>query len=54
MQKVVQIMQKTGNNLENLKGGRRGQMSIRISQKWRLCFVWKKDGIFDVEIVDYH
>jgi len=43
-----------GNNLEHLKGNRRGQMSIRINQQWRLCFVWKHDGAYDVEIVDYH
>ena len=43
-----------GNNLELLRGNRRGQMSIRINQQWRLCFVWKNDGAYDVEIVDYH
>jgi proteic killer suppression protein len=43
-----------GNNLELLKGNRRGQMSIRINQQWRLCFIWKNDGAYDVEIVDYH
>ncbi|HLC07597.1 MAG TPA: type II toxin-antitoxin system RelE/ParE family toxin [Candidatus Babeliales bacterium] len=43
-----------GNNLELLRGNRRGQMSIRINQQWRLCFVWKNDGAYNVEIVDYH
>ena len=43
-----------GNNLEMLKGNRRGQMSIRINQQWRLCFVWKNDGAYNVEIIDYH
>jgi len=43
-----------GNNLELLKGDRSGQMSIRINQQWRLCFVWKNDGVYEVEIVDYH
>lgn len=43
-----------GNNLEHLKGDRHGQMSIRINQQWRLCFIWKHDGAYDVEIVDYH
>jgi toxin HigB-1 len=43
-----------GNNLEYLKGDRKGQMSIRINQQWRLCFVWKDNGAYDVEIVDYH
>lgn len=43
-----------GNNLELLKGDRQGQMSIRINQQRRLCFVWKNDEAYDIEIVDYH
>jgi proteic killer suppression protein len=43
-----------GNRLEALKGSREGQHSIRINDQWRLCFVWKADGAYDVEIVDYH
>ena len=43
-----------GNHLELLVGDRVGQHSIRISQQWRLCFVWTADGPADVEIVDYH
>lgn len=43
-----------GNQLEALKGDRKGQHSIRINDQWRLCFVWKQDGAHDVEIVDYH
>lgn len=43
-----------GNNLEKLKGDRAGQMSIRINDKWRVCFKWTAAGPADVEIVDYH
>jgi proteic killer suppression protein len=43
-----------GNRLEALKGGRRGQHSIRINDQWRICFVWREGGPGDVEIVDYH
>lgn len=43
-----------GNRLEKLAGDRAGQHSIRINEQWRLCFVWKEDGVHDVEIVDYH
>lgn len=43
-----------GNQLELLKGNRRGQHSIRINDQWRVCFVWKDDGAHNVEIVDYH
>jgi toxin HigB-1 len=43
-----------GNRLEALSGNRKGQHSIRINGQWRVCFVWKTDGVHDVEIVDYH
>jgi proteic killer suppression protein len=42
------------NHLEKLKGDRKNQMSIRINQQWRLCFIWKNNEAYDVEIVDYH
>jgi proteic killer suppression protein len=42
------------NRLEALKGDRDGQMSIRINQQYRICFRWKEDNAYDVEIVDYH
>ncbi|MFT3789632.1 MAG: type II toxin-antitoxin system RelE/ParE family toxin [Rudaea sp.] len=42
------------NQLEALKRDRKGQHSIRISQQWRVCFVWRDGDAFDVEIVDYH
>lgn len=43
-----------GNRLEPLKGGRKGQHSIRINDRWRVCFVWRDTNAYDVEIVDYH
>ncbi len=43
-----------GNRLEALRGDRNGQHSIRINDRWRLCFVWHDDGAYQVEIVDYH
>jgi proteic killer suppression protein len=43
-----------GNWLEALKGNRNGQWSIRINDKWRICFRWDDGGPNDVEIVDYH
>lgn len=42
-----------GNRLEALRGDRAGQHSIRINERWRICFVWR-GGPEDVEIVDYH
>ena len=43
-----------GNRLEILKGGRKGQHSIRVNAQYRVCFVWKSGDAFNVEIVDYH
>ena len=43
-----------GNQLEALKGDRRGQYSIRINDQFRICFVWATEGPQAVEIVDYH
>ena len=44
-----------GNRLERLAGRRKGQYSIRISDKYRICFRWDAhEGPQDVEIVDYH
>jgi proteic killer suppression protein len=42
------------NRLEALKGGRKGQWSIRINDQWRVCFVWTGQDAENVEIVDYH
>ena len=42
------------NRLEALKGDRQWQHSIRINDRWRVCFAWRDDGADDVEIVDYH
>ncbi|MGP8251601.1 MAG: type II toxin-antitoxin system RelE/ParE family toxin [Terracidiphilus sp.] len=43
-----------GNRLEALKGDRKGQHSIRINEKYRVCFIWKADGAHEVEITDHH
>jgi toxin HigB-1 len=44
----------SSNRLEALKGDRSGQHSIRINDQWRICFEWREDGVYEVEIVDYH
>ena len=43
-----------GNHLEALSGDRRGQHSIRINDRWRICFSWRQGDAHGVEIVDYH
>lgn len=42
------------NHLEQLKGNRKNQHSIRINKQWRICFKWKQNNAYDVEITDYH
>jgi proteic killer suppression protein len=43
-----------GNHLEALAGDRKGQYSMRINSKWRICFVWTAAGPDQVQIEDYH
>ena len=43
-----------GNRLEALKRDRAGQHSIRINDRYRICFTWKTDGAHEVEVTDYH
>jgi proteic killer suppression protein len=52
--KLQDLRNPPGNKLEALLGNREGQFSIRINDKWRLCFRWEDGDVFDVEIVDYH
>jgi proteic killer suppression protein len=41
-----------GNHLEELKGDRAGQHSVRINGQWRICFFWTATGPADVEFID--
>jgi len=43
-----------GNQLEALRGERRGQYSVRINDQYRICFTWVEGKPDEVEIVDYH
>lgn len=43
-----------GNRLERLRGDRSVQHSIRLNDRWRICFRWQGGDAHDVEIVDYH
>jgi toxin HigB-1 len=42
------------NRLEKLSGDRQNQYSIRINDRWRICFEWTDENAYGVEIVDYH
>ena len=43
-----------GNRLEQLQGDRLGQYSIRVNDRWRLCFLWENGEATEVEFCDYH
>jgi len=49
-------MLRPGNHFKALSGDRKGQYSIRIKTKWRVCFEWPDNhpNPFNIEIVDYH
>ena len=42
------------NHLEKLKGDRLGQWSIRVNDKYRICFNWRNGRAYNIELVDYH
>jgi len=50
------LMALPSNRFEALGGNRKGQYSIRINDKWRICFEWSEteNHPFNIEIVDYH
>jgi len=52
--RVEDLKAPPGNRLEKLSGDRRGQHSIRINERYRICFTWSEGGPTNVEIVDYH
>jgi proteic killer suppression protein len=43
-----------GNRLHALHGNRKGQHAVRMSDQFRICFVWKGGDAYEVEIADYH
>lgn len=51
---IKDLMIPPGNKLEALSGDRKGQFSIRINDKYRICFKVIDNMFCDVEIVDYH
>jgi proteic killer suppression protein len=53
-EKLADLRVPPGNRLERLRGDRSDQYSIRINDQWRICFEWRNNHAFEVEIVDYH
>jgi len=51
---VDDLRQPPSNRLERLSGDRIGQWSVRINDRWRICFRFECGNAQDVEIIDYH
>jgi len=47
-------MDLSGLNLHELKGGRKGTWSVKVSGNWRVTFKLEKGDAFDVNYEDYH
>ena len=52
--RVEELIESPGNRLEKLKGDRKGLWSLRINDRWRVCFEWRDGDAYEVQIVDYH
>jgi proteic killer suppression protein len=52
--RVEELFELPGNRLERLKGDREGLWSLRINDRWRVCFEWRDGDAYEVQIVDYH
>jgi len=51
---INDLRQPPSNRLESLSGDRLGQWSVRINNRWRICFAFAHGNAQEVEIVDYH
>jgi len=52
--RVEDMRQPPSNRLESLSGDLAGKWSVRINDRWRVCFRFELGNAADVEIVDYH
>ncbi|MDR1498706.1 MAG: type II toxin-antitoxin system RelE/ParE family toxin [Rickettsiales bacterium] len=51
---MIDLKTPPSNHLEKLKGERKGQYSIRVNEKYRICFDWVGNEAFNIEFIDYH
>lgn len=53
-QTITDLRIPPSNRLEQLKGKRKHQHSIRVNDQYRICFTWKDGDAYEVEFTDYH
>lgn len=51
---ILDLKSPPSNHLELLQGNRDDQYSIRINDRYRICFRWSHHNASEVEIIDYH
>ena len=54
VERLDELLVPPGNRLEALVGDRAGRHSVRISERYRICFAWTESGPADVKITHYH
>ena len=52
--RLEQMRYPPGNRLEALQGSRRGVLSVRVNEQYRLTFRFEHRHVFDVRCEDYH
>ena len=52
--RMEELGEPPGYRLEKLKGDREGLWSLRINDRWRVCFEWRDGDAYGVQIADYH
>lgn len=52
--KSLHDLRSPGNSLEALTADRAGQHSVRINERYRVCFTWENGDAYHVEVTDYH
>jgi len=54
MNDISDLKSPPSNHLEALSGDRLGQFSIRVNDRYRICFEFINNCTENVELVDYH
>jgi toxin HigB-1 len=52
--KVIDDIRIPGYDLHELKGGRQGTWSIKVSGNWRITFDFENSNAYNIELEDYH